>query len=339
MKKNLDKVKLSSQYKQLSDKYQKLGLNIHSALELLLRENNIPYLSINYRIKDSDSFIGKIERKKYKSPFDEIEDICGLRIICYYQSDVLRIKEVIEKEFAVIENENKEENLEFDQFGYRSMHFIVKIKDNWLQAPNYRGLDSLKAEIQVRTILMHAWAEIEHKLAYKSKTQIPKDFRRKLSRISAKLEESDEQFEDLKNQIDKNISSLLEKAIETESFDHKTDFNLDTLQAFLNFAFPDRDKSIESTRELFEEMANNKIPFRSLIEGFKISREILRNVEMEGAEMFGDKEDFYWAQVGAARTVLELTDDAYFNERLENPDSEIIKRHRKKLHTTMAKKS
>jgi len=188
-------------YKELLPQYENLGQNISQALELLLKEKDISCLSISYRIKESDSFFEKLKRKRYKDPFEEIEDICGVRVICYYQSDVEKITEIIKKEFDVIENDNKVENLEYDQFGYRSSHFIIKIKKEWLSTPNYRGLENLKTELQIRTVLMHAWAEIEHKLAYKSKLQIPKEFQRKLARISAKLEESDEQFEDIKNQI------------------------------------------------------------------------------------------------------------------------------------------
>ena len=63
--------------------------------------------------------------------------------------------------------------LEPDRFGYRSRHFIVSVNREWLKAPNYRGLSGLKAEIQVRTILMHAWADVEYKLAYKKRNMFP----------------------------------------------------------------------------------------------------------------------------------------------------------------------
>lgn len=323
-----DNKKITQQFKDLTTKYEKLGLNLTQALELLLKEMNIPYLSISYRIKESDSFIGKIERKNYLKPFEEIEDICGVRIICYYQSDVEKIKNVIFKELDVIDDENKEENLEFDQFGYRSMHFIVKIKKNWLNTPNYRGLENLKAELQIRTILMHAWAEIEHKLAYKSKSQIPKEFRRKLSRISAKLEESDEQFEDIKNLIEQNKTALIESANESEKFDSSVEFNLDNLQAFLDYAFPDRDKDIKLTRGLFEEMIENNISLKTLSEGFEKTKKILRDVEKEGASLFFketyDDNILYLIQVGAARMILDLVDEQYFNSRIQFKDEEDI---------------
>jgi putative GTP pyrophosphokinase len=185
---NFNIAEISDQYSKAKHNYEKLGVNLVQALELFLKERDINVLSINYRVKDDLSFVEKIDRKHYANPFDEIEDICGIRIICYYQSDVEKISEVLRQEFMVIENQDKETLLKADQFGYRSTHFIVKIKKEWNKAPNYRGLENLKAEIQIRTVLMHAWAEIEHKLVYKNANQVPSQFRRKLSRISAKLE-------------------------------------------------------------------------------------------------------------------------------------------------------
>jgi ppGpp synthetase/RelA/SpoT-type nucleotidyltranferase len=95
-------------------------------------------------------------------------------------SDIKKISDFIKKEFIVLESEDKEESLKVDQFGYRSFHFVVKIKNDWLKAPIYRELVGMKAEIQVRTILMHAWAEIQHKLAYKREEHIPDQFKRNL---------------------------------------------------------------------------------------------------------------------------------------------------------------
>lgn len=324
---------VSNQYKNQIPKYEKLGLNISQALDLLLKENNIPTLSINYRIKNLNSFEQKIERKNYQNPLNDTEDICGVRIICYYQSDVDRIKQIVSKEFDVIDNFKKEEKLEFDQFGYRSTHLIMKIKKQWLVTPNYRGLENLKAELQIRTILMHAWAEIEHKLAYKSESQIPKEFRRKLSRISAKLEESDEQFEDLKIQIETNKTSII-KLAETEGFDTNVDFNLDTLQAFLDYSFPDREKRIKDTSTLFDEMIKYKLTLSFLLDAYHKSKPVLKEVEKMMMKQFNfkneTKDEKMWAQVGIARVSMALVNDDYYKKG--NFEIESLKTYRDKIN-------
>ena len=232
---------------ELKPMYERLGENVRQALETFLDESNISYLAITYRIKDFESFAEKIKSKKYNNPFEDIEDICGLRIICYYQSDVERICEIIKKEFEIKESQDKEELLNADQFGYRSYHLIGKIKKDWLEAPNYRGLKDLKTEIQIRTILMHAWAEIEHKLAYKQKFHVPSHLKRKLFRISAKLEEADEQFEEIKIESKNYRESIISEAQRKDGqFDKDMRLDLDSFQAFLDFKFPNRNRDLES---------------------------------------------------------------------------------------------
>ena len=320
-------------YKEIISKYDNLGQNISQALQLLLKENNITYLSVYYRVKEIESFSNKVAKKGYIDPFDEIEDICGVRIICYYQSDIERIEKILKTEFIVTENQNKEKGLKFDQFGYRSTHSIVKINNNWLNTPNYRGLQNLKAEIQIRTVLMHAWAEIEHKLAYKSESQIPNEFKRKLSRISAKLEESDEQFEEIKKQIEVNKNKIIETAKQAKEFDENIEFNLDNLQAFLDYAFPEREKDIRATSMLFEEMKTENIEFKSLISGYKKSKDYINDIERdtitEHKLKIYDNSKPYFIQVGAARTVLELSNDRYYKKVSGYDEMGIIKRYKK----------
>lgn len=308
----MDLHEISKKYTTVQNKYEKLGLNIIQALELFLSDNKIGFLSIYHRVKDEASFLEKIERKKYENPFDQIEDICGVRIICYYQSDVQKIAKIIEQEFDIIENQDKEELLNTDQFGYRSTHFVVKVKHRWLQAPNYRGLENLKTEIQIRTVLMHAWAEIEHKLAYKKDIHIPKEFKRKLYRISAKLEEADEQFEELKRSII-DYKEEITKILNTEEVKEDIDLNLDSLQSFLDLTFPHRDKSIKQTSILVDEFLKFKIGLNDLKDSYDEVKDFLPAME---DEMFQEyKTNQGWAQVGIARNIMDLTNEHYRNNR------------------------
>lgn len=313
--KEINSEEISDKYDSLLDDYKKLGINLIQALEIFLTEKKIAYLSINSRIKDKISFIEKIERKVYKNPFEEIEDICGIRIICYYQTDVAEIANIISSEFIVVENQDKEELLNDDQFGYRSNHSIVRIKNDWLKAPNYRGLENLKAEIQVRTILMHAWAEIEHKLSYKSKSQIPKQFKRKLFIMSAKLEEADEQFENIKNDVidyKETIKQIAQNKKTTEI--ENIDLNLDSLQTFLDLNFPNRIKNIEGTAQLVDDFKKFNISLSDIINSYEIVKPYLEEIEKE---LFSDKKSKKqsWAQVGIAREIMDLTNENWRENR------------------------
>jgi len=326
----MNKNTISKKFLELKSNYDRLGINTQQALETFLKEKEIPFLSIQYRTKQLDSFLDKIENKNYQNPLDEIEDICGIRIICYYQSDIIKIQNIITSEFEIKENQNKEELLDATEFGYRSTHLIAKIKNEWTKAPNYRNLNELKFEVQIRTILMHSWAEIEHKLSYKSKTHIPKDLRRKFSRISAKLEESDEQFEEIKNSIEQNKKRLVEQATKDKKFNDNTELNLDSLQVFLDFAFPTRQKDIEQTSALLNEMFKYSIPFEKLIKGYEKNKENILHIEKEIIEnnMIERGDGVLFTQSGASRTLFELIDDKYFEDRSDHPDSDILEKWR-----------
>jgi len=291
--------------------YENLGKNLCSAIELILEENNIDYLKVYYRIKDVESFIEKIDRKKYNKPFDEVEDVCGIRIICYYQKDVNIITEILKKELNVNESQDKEDLLELNQFGYRSHHLISTIPESWFNVPNFRNLKDLKSEIQIRTVLMHAWAEIEHKLSYKKKSHIPDNFKRKLFRLSAKLEESDEQFQELKEQSSELQKDILQKAnSEKFQFDKIKNLDLDTFQAYLDFRFPERHKNISKTRDLLDEIEQFGLTLQDIEEGYKKIEPQVEKIEISFINQIGG-----WAQVGIVRNILDLTNSIYFNHR------------------------
>lgn len=212
MSNNLD---YEGKFKENIKKYDELGLNIKSNLKTLLEETDIDFMDIEYRVKSFESFKEKIKRKNPENPFKEIEDICGIRIICYYVNDLKKIDEIINKNFKIISKEYKEKELEKNQFGYRSNHYIVELDPNWCVVPTLTKLKNLKAEIQVRTILMHAWADISHQLSYKQDSN--KDFERKLNQISALFEIADSHFVGLKELKLKKINKDLENK---DKYDH-----------------------------------------------------------------------------------------------------------------------
>lgn len=226
---------ISLEYSKRLPAYNRCIENLVQAIEIFLQENNMLFLSVTGRVKDIDSFIEKINRKKYTKPFEENEDFCGIRIIVYYQRDVQKIQEIIDKEFDIIESTLKSDQLAVNEFGYRSNHSIAKIKEDWLAAPNYRGLKEIKIEIQIRTILMHTWAEVEHKLAYKNKDQVPKALQRQLSILSAKFEDSDDQFQKLKDNIEEYRDSIKLSVVSHGGLPEKSELNYDSLVALLDY--------------------------------------------------------------------------------------------------------
>jgi ppGpp synthetase/RelA/SpoT-type nucleotidyltranferase len=309
----MDLPEIKKYYDENYVKYSRLADNIKEAFKTFLSENDLNYHTISSRIKAYNSYVDKIDRKNYKNPQDEIEDFCGVRIVCFYPQDLDKIQEIIDKEFDVLDSIDKSEANEIDRFGYRSKHYIVKIKKEWATAPNYRYLENLKVEIQVRTILMHVWADIEHKLAYKKKEDIPDKFKRKLYQLSALLEIADNQFQDLKNQKESFQKSLVIDKKGIKEFDFTQDLNLDSLQAYLDFAFPDEPKSENSTRILLQELINYNISLYSFNEYVLALGKFLPKIE---TEVLGSKNKLRnLTQVGKSRMVLDLMFDEYWNDR------------------------
>ena len=150
-KKTLNKDKISKRYNEIIPLYERLGNNLTGDLTDLVQESNLEVLDIYSRTKSFDSFWDKIQLKNYTKPFEEIEDICGVRVIYFYLSDLEPLSKIIENEFEILEKVDKRAELGESIFGYRDKHYIVEIKKSWAKVPGYRKLIGVKCEIQLRT--------------------------------------------------------------------------------------------------------------------------------------------------------------------------------------------
>lgn len=194
--------------------YDDFRLKIEKLITDLLSLKSInPHMIIS-RLKTKDSLSKKIDLKidKY-SKLEEITDLVGLRIITYLESEISLVSEIIENEFLMdAKNSVDKRKLKADQFGYKSLHYVVSIKNPRCLLPEYKRYENFKAEIQIRSILQHGWAEIEHDLGYKGEFSIPESFRRDFSRVSALLETADIEFDRLKSNL-KNYEKDINKII------------------------------------------------------------------------------------------------------------------------------
>ncbi|ATP50501.1 (p)ppGpp synthetase [Pseudomonas putida] len=302
---------LIQQYKDLKPKLDRLKQNLLAALEDLIAQKSVPIFAIESRIKDEDSLLGKISRKDYEPNLDIIDDLCGIRVICYYQADIDIICKLIDDEFDVVSKEDKQNELNDDKFGYRSFHYVVKLRDEWLAHPSARGLDGLKAEIQVRTMLMHTWSAISHKLLYKRVSDAPAQLRRKLNRLSALIELADEQFDSIKDmKIEyKNVASRSDNI-----FKQLTELNSDDLLALRDKYFRDRSYNDEHIPSLLEDIRKAGFTMKTLVENIEHTLPILNKMEQDEAEN-SDSDLPMWGFAGVIRTVLDLTSDEFYYGR------------------------
>jgi ppGpp synthetase/RelA/SpoT-type nucleotidyltranferase len=189
-------------YKILYKTYDEFALCLCSIFEEMVKPV-APLAIIQSRPKSVSSFAEKIQRKKkYDNPIKQFTDLCGARIIVHTRSQVEKVCRIINDNFEIdIDNcEDKEELLKPDEFGYISKHYIVSINQNSFIISKFKNVDftdfyDLKVEVQVRTMLQHAWADIQHDFAYKGDFALPREMVRGLNRLSAMLEEADKDFD------------------------------------------------------------------------------------------------------------------------------------------------
>jgi len=84
------------------------------------------------------------------------------------------------------------------EFGYRFRHYVAELGATRFELAEWKRFSGLRFEIQIRTVLEHAWAAIDHALRYKREADVPREQKRVLFRLSALLELADENFDSLK---------------------------------------------------------------------------------------------------------------------------------------------
>lgn len=179
-------------------------------IKRLLASKQLTVHSISSRCKGRASLEKKIIKKAHYRNLLDITDLAGIRIITHYSDDVDVIANLIEKEFDIDKSNSidKRTILDPDRFGYLSLHYVASLKKTRSKLQEYADYDGLKIEIQIRSILQHTWAEIEHDIGYKNEIEVPGPIKRKFSRLAGLLELADQEFISIRKEIDKYSKSL-----------------------------------------------------------------------------------------------------------------------------------
>jgi ppGpp synthetase/RelA/SpoT-type nucleotidyltranferase len=150
------------------------------------------------RSKKHSSVIRKVIKKGYGRPSRQVTDAVAARVITYYPEDVDVVVAALRADLEVDDrrSQNRREPVENSRFGYRSVHLIASAAGAYLT--RYRSLERLTFEIQVRSLLEHSWAQIEHDVVYKSDIRYPPSIERRFAALAAVLELLDDSFQGLK---------------------------------------------------------------------------------------------------------------------------------------------
>ena len=215
-----------AQYDEKIRLYESFAREVEHQVKLLLDSCGISYNSIGHRVKTRASLAEKIDRKNGKySKLEDITDIAGVRVITYYSEDVDCVADIIESEFDVdrINSIDKRAALEPDKFGYCSVHYVVKMSSERLALREFQMYQGMSCEIQIRSVLQHAWAEIEHDTGYKSEKPIPRELRRSFSRIAGLLEIADKEFNTIRRELSEYKKEATEKISKEEFLNKEID--------------------------------------------------------------------------------------------------------------------
>ncbi|MBN2331510.1 MAG: tetratricopeptide repeat protein [Deltaproteobacteria bacterium] len=194
---SFDARKLQDLYNSFAQaEYQTLLMKLAADLSEQLNPLPLKY-QIKARVKDFSSYFKKISTKSTADTAG-ITDFLGMRIICPFLDDLTVVEKTLLEHFPIREVDHKGERQSFREFGYDSIHLLLDLQGQTVPHP-LPMVDGV-CEIQLRTLLQDAWAEVEHDLIYKSDWSIPTDqIRRKLAALNANLTLSDIIFQELRD--------------------------------------------------------------------------------------------------------------------------------------------
>jgi putative GTP pyrophosphokinase len=173
-------------------------------------------IPIKHRTKDEQSFLAKaFVRKSYSDPYNDIEDKVGLRVVVLCTEDIATVKQIIETldiwDARVARDFEKEISDKPLEFNYQSLHYIVRGKipiahDDVTVEPN------TPCEVQVRTLLQHAYAELTHDTIYKPSVKADPAVHRAAAKSMALIEATDDYFLQVRKQVAAMIAPSQELA-------------------------------------------------------------------------------------------------------------------------------
>jgi putative GTP pyrophosphokinase len=189
-----DKGDVERRFRERQPTYKRLEDEATFVLAAKLDQDSIKRHSITSRVKTLPSLLDKAERQQLDDPLAEMNDIVGLRVVCLFLSDIDRVGQSIRECFDVITEDNKIEGQPSSSFGYMSVHFVARMKQEY-KGPRYDLVSGVPFEIQVRTIAMDAWAAASHYLDYKTDIDVPKELRKDFYALSGLFYVADRHFE------------------------------------------------------------------------------------------------------------------------------------------------
>lgn len=161
----------------------------------------------SFRVKDIPSALKKQHKKQYPDPVYYMTDLVGARFVVLLRSDIKVVEDCLincsSLWTARRDREPKTEaDINPDAFRYQSVHYIVRNIEDFI----YEGVTipvEMSCEIQIRTLLQHAYAELGHDRIYKGDMVVPPSVQRIVARSMALMETTDHLFCEAVEELDR----------------------------------------------------------------------------------------------------------------------------------------
>jgi len=186
--------------------YEAFGDYLAGRIKTEIRKDGIR-AEVGSRAKEMDSLIKKLILKP-EHTYHSVGDKAGVRVIVRYKDEIAPVLEIAGKQFQRGEPENTSGRLKPNTFGYLCVHVDVRLRPGDLRLQEFPS-EKFSAELQVRTMAQHLWAEMAHDSIYKYDAPLdplPNELQRRIYILAGVVELADEEF----NQIEREIPSVPE---------------------------------------------------------------------------------------------------------------------------------
>lgn len=215
---------------------------------LIRSSSDIALSKIEGRVKDRDECVKKFSLK-YRTTLetegreyqiiDHISDLIGVRVVCLYEDDIEKIKDLLCAHFEVIDITDKIAQIESTEnsFGYKGLHLDLKLNEQRKALPEYSKFTDFGFEVQIRTIIQDSWSVLDHKIKYKK--SIPNKLKRRINSLAALFEVADREFREIRNATEESLNAedltpeqISQESDQVEADNNEPKYKAHTLNAF-----------------------------------------------------------------------------------------------------------
>jgi putative GTP pyrophosphokinase len=170
---------------------------LNDELQVTSKRNPIEFIKV--RLKSQQSIIRKMRRFGIEQSIDnltQISDIAGVRVVCSYIDDLYDVAHMFVKQDDVKLIQIQDYIKKPKENGYRSLHLLVEIPVFFANVKR-----SIKVEIQIRTIAMDFWGQLEHDMEYKHVKEATTEIKEELKACADIIHETDIRMQKIKQKL------------------------------------------------------------------------------------------------------------------------------------------